>query len=91
MAIIPNENLDARQQIIDYTRALKKEMILKSLLALIAIVVGVAAIIFLNGNYVAVGIGIILIASLAIYQYSKHYHQSRNIFMRAANAIPQIG
>lgn len=89
MAIIPSENLEAHKQLIDFTKKLKKETIIKSLVALAAIVAGAAAIIFLNASYAAIGVGIILMASLAIYQYSKHYHQSKQIFMRAAGAISQ--
>lgn len=84
----PNENLDPRNDLINFSKELKKETLVKSLCAVAAIVIGVAAIVFLSANYVAMGIGAILIASLALYQYSKHYHQSKTIFMRAANELP---
>ncbi len=87
MAITANGNVGIRQQLIDYTSKLKNETIAKTIVALAAIVAGVAAIVFLNASFAAAGIGLILIAAVAIYQYSKHYHQSKKIFMRAASNL----
>lgn len=87
---ISNESLDYHQHLVGIKRKIRTEAVAKSMFATAILVAGVAAILFLNGHFLAIGIGIILISSLAIYQYLSYYSNSKNIFSRASSEITQI-
>lgn len=76
-------------ELLELEKKEQKEWVLKTLFASALLVVGVCMVALFGSNLLAVGIAIILISSLAIYQYFSHYRNSKNIFLRAANAIAQ--
>lgn len=71
---------------VDLKHKSMKKTILKSLAALVLLVAGVAAIVFMNSSFLPYGIGLILISSVAIYQYLNHHQNASTIFSRAASA-----
>ncbi len=80
MEIIPKELNDMQKQA-------QKEFVSKSLMAIAFLVMGISAIILLNSNFLAAGIAVIVISSLAIYQYFYDYRHTKNIFSKATLAI----
>ena len=66
-----------------------RSTLLKSLFFAAVLAAGVAAVVLFgaNINFLAIGIGIILVSSFAIYHYFNHYRHTTNIFNRAASAV----
>ena len=84
-----SKSLALPQDLTDLKKQAKTEWLVKSLFATAVLIVGICAVALLGSNFLAAGIAVILISSLAIYQYFNHYRHSRNVFIRAARAITQ--
>jgi hypothetical protein len=86
---MPNKTLGLRDDLLKLKEQWSRTTLLKALFFVATLVAGIAAIIFLgaNFNFLAAGIGIILVSSFAIYQYFNCYRNSNNTFNRAADAI----
>lgn len=89
ISAVPNKTIDARDDLIKLKQQWSRNTLLKSLLCTAALAAGVAAIIFLGSTYLSIGIAVVVISSLAIYHYFKHYRNTKNILNRAAAAITQ--
>ncbi|MGB7978800.1 MAG: hypothetical protein WCF19_06550 [Chlamydiales bacterium] len=83
----PKKNVEVHKEIHDLKKQAYRKAILKSLLALSALVAGVAAIIFLNINFLPYGIGIIVMSAAAMYEYFTHHRHTAKVYTRAAKAI----
>jgi Kef-type K+ transport system membrane component KefB len=57
------------------------------LLALMGIVAGIAAILFLSFQWAAAGIGILFVSAYSLYHTADRYHASKNLLARAGRAI----
>lgn len=87
MSTTPTKSLGLHQEIIDLKRQSYRKTILKSLLALVALVASVAAIVFLDLSYMPYAVALILLSSVAIYEYFTHHRNTSKIYSRAAKAI----
>ncbi len=67
----------------------QQKALLKSLVAVAALAAGVFAIIFIGSSLLPYGIAVILMSSLAIYEYQNQHARSSAIFTRATQAISQ--
>lgn len=83
----PNKSLDIYQAFIQIKRQWNREVALKSFLSLASLIAGIAVIIFLGSNYLAIGIGVIVISGMALYQYLNCHRHSMNLLARAVAAI----
>lgn len=75
----PNKSFVLHNEI----RALKakwsQSTALKTLFTTAFLIVGVAAIVFMSSNFLSIGISIVLISSLAIYQFLDHHRHTQRI------------
>ncbi len=85
----PRENLDLHRELISLKSSEKRKTIVKCLIALALIVMAIFAIALLKNLFVAAAIGVIVIATLSIYNYLDSYRDSRAIFLRSAGAMLQ--
>ncbi len=78
-----------RSDIISLKQQWIRSNAIKSIFFAAVLAAGIAAVVLLgaNMNFLAIGIGIILVSSFAIYHYFNHYRHTKNIFNRAAAAI----
>jgi hypothetical protein len=82
-------NFDLRSDLICLKQQWTRSNVIKSLFFAAILAAGIAAVVLLgaNINFLAIGIGIILVSSFAIYHSFNHYRHTKNIFNRAAAAI----
>lgn len=77
-----------RQEIIDFKKNLHTETVFKALIALAVLVSGIALIIFLHmADCMAIGIGLICVASIAICLCYKEWRQTSRFFQHSADAV----
>ena len=67
----------------------QQKALLKTLIAATALAAGIFAIIFIGSSLLPYGIAVILMSSLAIYEYQNQHARSSAIFTRATQAIAQ--
>lgn len=87
-------NIEPLQQLKDIIKDTNRKTVLKSLLATAVIIASIAACVLLTSDFLAVGIGIILVSSFAIYQLYINYRNTNNLLKTAISAtstssIPQ--
>lgn len=87
--IITNKLVDLGDELLKLKQQWNRDTLLKSLFSVAAIIMGIATIIFLSSVFSFIGIAMIVIASVALYQYFENYMPTMNIFNRAATAITQ--
>ena len=63
------------KELLVFKEKFEKEWVIKSLLTLAALIAGVCAIILLGSSFFSYSITIVLVSSLAIYQYFYHYRK----------------
>lgn len=83
-------NTEPLQQLKDVIKGANRQTILKSLLATAAIIASIVACVLLTSDFLAVGIGIILVSSFVIYQLYTNYRSTKHLFNHAMNSIPKI-
>lgn len=76
----PNKSFVLRGEILALKAKWDQSTAVKTLLTTAALIAGIAAILFLSSNFLSVGITVIVVSSLVIYQFLNHHRQTQKIF-----------
>ncbi len=81
------QNKDVRQEMFDIQYQSNKKFIFQAILAVVAIALGFLAAVFLSTQLAATGIGLIILAGIALYYFSHQCHRTNAIFNRTTQAM----
>lgn len=84
-----NQNFDFRIDLINFKYKLNKTATLKGLAALVGLVIGVVALIFLSIHFAPIAIGIIVVSSYSFYHQIQNCLDANRDFSREASALKE--
>jgi hypothetical protein len=86
-AINENQNFDIKIDLINFKYKLNKSATLKGLTALVGLVIGVVALIFLSIHFAPLAIGGIIVASYSFYHQIQNCLDANRDFGRETSAL----